>query len=102
VLVSNLSEDIVQATNKFRLKLYVYKLTEESKSELSKRLYVNPKDYYQGVGELNLREEISKIEKGGKIIKAIGQLSKILVDEAALKRLLKLDEPKEVVPTQVP
>ncbi len=92
-LVNNVTDDIVKATSKFRLKLYVYQLTEESKNELSKRLYLSPKEFYQGVGELNLKDEISKIEKNGKIIKAIGHPSRIMVDEATLKKNLKLDEP---------
>jgi len=97
-LVNNVTDDIVKAMSKFNLKLYVYQLTEESRNELSKRLYLSPKDYYQGVGELNLKDEINKIEKNGKIIKAVGHPSRIMVDEATLKKNLKLDEPivKEV------
>jgi hypothetical protein len=45
-----------------------------------------------------LKDEINKIEKNGKIIKAVGHPSRIMVDEATLKKNLKLDEPivKEV------
>jgi len=41
---------------------------------LSKRLYLNGKDFFAGVGEPNLKDEIAKLEKSTKMIKKVGSL----------------------------
>lgn len=69
-----MSEEIVKAASKFKLRLYVFSLTDQSKSELSKRLYLNGKDFFAGVGEPNLKDEIAKLEKSIKMIKQVGSL----------------------------
>lgn len=83
-LVDNLTEEIALASSKFKLKLFVFHLTDQSKETLKKRLYLNQNEYYCSSPDPDLKSEIAKIEKNIKIIKQIGNPQRILVDEATL------------------